>query len=62
MHSTKIITTLKLIKNNTTYIGFKIHQIPKYLNKPDFAFNHTGYTFIKKSDLKDHTILTISKR
>jgi hypothetical protein len=62
MHSTKIITTLKFIKNNTTYIGFKIHQIPKYLDRSEFEFNHTGFTFIQKSNLKDYTISTISKR
>ena len=62
MHSTKIITTFKFIKNKTTYIGFKLHQIPKYLTQKEFQFNHNGYTFISKSDLKDHTILTISKR
>lgn len=62
MHSTKIITTFKFIKNSTTYIGFKLHQIPKYLDRSDFQFNHNGYTFISKSDLKDYTILTISKR
>jgi len=62
MHSTKIITTLKFIKNNTTYIGFKIHQIPKYLTQKEFEFTHTGFTFIQKSNLKDYTISTISKR
>ena len=62
MHFTKIITTSKIIKNNTTFIGFKIHQIPKYLTKKEFQFNHNGYTFISKSDLKDYTISTISKR
>ena len=62
MHSTKIITTFKFIKDSTTYIGFKIHQIPKYLDRSDFAFNHTGFTFIKKSNLKNYTLSTISKR
>jgi len=61
MHLTKIITTKRVIKNKKKYIGFLIHQIPSYLTREHFEFNHLGYTFIKKSNIKKYQLLRFSK-
>lgn len=62
MHLTKIITTKRITKNKTKYIGFLLHQIPKYLTREHFQFNHLGYTFIQKSDIKEYELIHFSKR
>ena len=61
MHTTKIITTKRITKNKTKYIGFLLHQIPTYLTREHFKFNHLGYTFIEKSDIKQYQLLHFSK-
>ncbi len=61
MHTSKVITTKRITKNNIKYIGFLLHQIPSYLTREHYAFNHLGYTFIQKSDLKPYTLLHFSK-
>jgi len=60
MHLTKIINTKRITKNNTKYVGFLLHQIPTYLTREHFKFNHLGYTFIEKSDLKPYQLISFS--
>jgi hypothetical protein len=60
MHLTKIINTKRITKNKTKYIGFILHQIPDYLTREHFKFNHSGYTFVEKSDIKPHTLIHFS--
>ena len=61
MHLTKVITTKRITKNKTKYIGFLLHQIPTYLTREHFKFNHLGYTFVEKSDIKQYQLLHFSK-
>ena len=61
MHLTKVITTKRITKNKTKYIGFLLHQIPTYLTREHFKFNHLGYTFVEKEDLKQYQLIHFSK-
>ena len=60
MHTTKIINTKRITKNKTKYIGFLLHQIPTYLTREHFKFNHSGYTFVEKADIKPYTLIHFS--
>ena len=62
MYTSKVITTKLIIKNKQRFIGFLLHQIPNYLNKEHFEFNHLGYTYINKNELKKPTLLHLSKK
>jgi len=62
MHTTKVITTKRITKNNIKYIGFLLHQIPPYLTREHFKFNHLGYTFVEIADIKNYELLHFSKR
>lgn len=61
MYTSKIITTKRIKKNKNTYIGFLIHQIPSYLEESMLEFNHSGFTYVNKWDLKERTLNSISK-
>lgn len=61
MHQTKIISTKRIRKQGQTFIGFLLHQIPDYLTREHFKFNHKGITYVSKSDIKQYQLLTFSK-